>query len=209
MNSHRASATRPAGLVSCAAKSACLVSYALLTLGVGCGGEEESPHLAPDTFAGKHIDELRNNCEQAIQCGAINGDLNQEEIEDDPREMCLLMSAEELNSQTPDEQLSFLVRYNTCATLTHCAYVTCATSKAMGFGEQQRPAIEHYCNARLNCDTVLGTFSGNAAEAFQYCVSHKIPDVNGYSSDRQQAFKTDFPVCSIYTSCDFFDCFHY
>jgi hypothetical protein len=165
--------------------------------------------LAPNTFAGKHIDELRYNCEQSIQCGAHNGDFSQEELEDDPRGRCLEMSAKQINAQPAEKQLNFLIRFNGCAALEHCPFITCITSQAMGFGEQQRASVEHYCNARLACDMVRGTFSGSTSDALQFCLSRKIPELNQYTSDRQRAYTMDFPMCSALGSCEFFDCFHY
>jgi hypothetical protein len=178
----------------------CLYICAALLWACGDDGpEDEGPTSC-------YADKIEYDCVQEIDCRMRLGEPPLGGS--DPVGACIERGTSEIQND-PTRPAQFLTAYGRCAGLTGCAYRTCASSGAHGYGEAHRAQAMYDCEQKLACETSKGTAICDINNAVSNCVNESIGLLDSLSPEKRTAYEAGYAFCAPQTGCAFVDCFVY
>ena len=170
---------------------------------LGCGGDDGNVARDPSSWAGMHVEQIRKDCAETVQCMNQRGD----PLLDNPVDNCIESTARLLESM-PDKQDEFISNHSRCAQFVVCDYLECAiTDATSSYGETQINAVTHDCTAEVDCLTAAGQAPSDRDGAINTCIATNVNLLNNFDGATRVAYEQGFAACATLTACDFGQCF--
>jgi len=165
--------------------------FACLCL-LACGGA--------DGYAADHEDELRNDCQQTVDC-LRSQDVT---VSADPVNQCIAASGSRLNQYSASKRAAWEKGVAKCMSLRQCQYYDC-TQMEDRYSDLHAADIRYDCAARIACNTTRGIIAESTA--VEQCVMRISAALDVQTPESRAAgFETRFARCKQLQQCAYADC---